>query len=152
VADGTNSDSVAYFIGKTSASEYIIKVGPLYTIAGQVNYAGHKQGVLRLDFYETQAPDFSRSEWLQGIIASGGASPWTYSLDLPAQKCYFINAYLDLTNDGWDMDDPNGWYHEGDVWRSPVFLYNDQSAIDITLSSDPAIPLSAINLLLFPRD
>ena len=149
---GTNADGVTYFMGKTSASEYVITVGPLHTLSGQVSYAGHKTGVLRVDFHAADPLDPSRNEWLHEIIATGSASPWAYSFDLPANRQYYVNAYLDLTNNGWDSNDPNGWYHEANEWRSSILLDSDKSEIDITLPAEVPKPTSAINLLLLTGD
>ena len=149
---GTNADGVTYFMGKTSASEYVITVGPLHTLSGQVSYAGHKTGVLRVDFHAADPLDSSRNEWLHGIIVIGSASPWAYSFDLPANRQYYVNAYLDLTNNGWDSNDPNGWYHEANEWRSSILLDSDKSEIDITLPAEVPKPTSAINLLLLTGD
>jgi hypothetical protein len=149
---GTNAGGVAYLLGKTSASEYVITVGPLHTLSGQVTYSGHKTGVLRVDFHAADSLNPNTSEWLHGIIATGSTSPWTYSFDLPANRPYYVNAYLDLTNNGWDSKDPNAWYHEQNEWRSSILLDADKSGIDIILPAEQPKPVSAINLLLLTEE
>jgi hypothetical protein len=152
IAEGMSS-GVEYTVGKTSISEYIVKLGPLHTVSGQVAYNGRERGDVRVGFHLLDPGNPTNTYRVCEIVATGSSSPWTYSYDLPSNDSYYVNAYLDVNgNHRWDNEDPSAWYQEGNEWRSSILLNSDKPAIDIFLPGEVPMPLPAINMLLLSEN